>query len=404
MTSKTAERNKTLKEEGKQLRHYGLRLRAKPTSEQAKKIAYSVDCARFAYNMYLSQKIEYYQHTKKTLSYGVFKKNFNQLKKIETYAWLKVPDKFALECGMEQVDDAYARFFSGQNRFPRFRSKRGSKQSYSTKSTNNNIKLNIQELYVTLPKIGKVKVMLSKKQIARFEMENKNRRLLGATVNVHSSGQTHISLRFEEVVPVIEKVNPSEISASEVVGCDMGLTHFLISSNGVKIENPRYLKQDLLKLSKLQKQLKNKVIGGANYKKMQTKISRLHLHIVNKRKNFLHQVSRKLVDENQVIILEDLDVKKMIKNKKLARSIADVSWAMFKTFVSYKAGWVGKLVILIDRFFPSSKICSGCRKKNILLSLTDRIWVCPTCGVNHDRDKNAALNIKEEGLRLLMDI
>ena len=404
MTSKTAKRNKELEKGEKQLRHYGVRLRAKPTSEQVKLIEKSIGCARFAYNMYLSQKIEYYQQTRKTLSYGVFKKNFNQLKKIETHAWLKEPDKFALECGMEQVDDAYARFFSGQNGFPRFRSKRGSKQSYSTKSTNNNIKLNIHELHVALPKVGKVKVLLSKKQISRFEKENKNRRILGATVSIHSSGQTHISLRFEEVVSLVKKVKPSEVLASDVVGCDMGLTHFLIASNGVKVENPRYLKQNLFKLSRLQKQLKNKVISGVNYRKLQAKISKLHLHIANKRKDFLHQISRKLVDENQAIILEDLDIKKMIKNKKLARSIADVGWAMFKTFVSYKAEWAGKKVVLIDQFFPSSKMCSGCKKKNTLLSLTDRIWVCPTCGENHDRDKNAALNIKEEGLRLLMDM
>lgn len=404
MTSQTARKNKELKVKGKQLRHYGVRLRAKPTSEQAKLILKSIGCARFAYNMYLTQKVEYYKQTKKTLSYGIFKKNFNQLKKNETHAWLKEPDKFALECGMEQVDDAYKRFFSGQNGFPRLRSKHSSKQSYSTKSTNNNIKLNIHELYITLPKVGKVKIMINKKQIAKFELENENRRILGATVSIHGSGQTHISLRFEEVVPLVKKVEPSKILASDVTGCDMGLTHFLITSDGVKVENPRHLKQNLLRLARLQKQLKNKVIGGANYKKLQAKISKLHLHVANKRKDFLHKVSRNLVDENQAIILEDLNIKEMIQNKKLARSIADVGWAMFKTFVSYKAEWVGKQVVFINQFFPSSKMCSGCTEKNTLLSLTDRIWVCPTCGANHDRDKNAATNIKEEGLRLLANM
>ena len=133
-------------------------------------------------------------------------------------------------------------------------------------------------------------------------------------------------------------------------------------------------------MAKLQHQLKNKKRGSSNYKKLQKKVSKLHLHIANMRKDFLHKESRKLVNENQVIILEDLNVKGMIKNKKLARSIADVSWSMFKTFIYYKAEWENKKVILIDRFYASSKQCNGCQEKNILLTLTDREWVCPKCG------------------------
>jgi putative transposase len=179
------------------------------------------------------------------------------------------------------------------------------------------------------------------------------------------------------------------------------LNHFYIDSNGKKVENPQFLKENLKKLAKLQRQLKNKKIGSSNYKKLQQKISKLHLHIAHTRKDFLHKESHKLVNENQIIILEDLNVKGMIKNKKLARSIADVSWSMFKTFVSYKADWENKKVIVIDRYFASSKQCNGCKEKNILLSLSDREWVCPKCGIKHDRDINAAKNIKEEGIRIL---
>lgn len=153
----------------------------------------------------------------------------------------------------------------------------------------------------------------------------------------------------------------------------------------------------------MQRQLKNKTKGSSNYRKLLRKIAKIHLRIANCRKDFLHQESRKLVNENQVIVLEDLQVKNMIRNKKLARSIADVSWGMFTTFVSYKAAWANKICVVIDQFFPSSKLCHGCQEKHPLLSLSDRVWVCPNCGTHHDRDENAARNIKQEGIRLLQN-
>ena len=160
----------------------------------------------------------------------------------------------------------------------------------------------------------------------------------------------------------------------------------------------------MYKLAKLQRQFKNKKKGSSNYKKLKQKVAKLHLKIANTRKDFLHQESRKLINENQVIVLEDLNVKGMIQNKKLARSIADVSWSTFVTFVTYKAAWENRKVVLIDRFFASSKQCNGCHEKNTLLSLSDRIWVCPRCGEEHDRDLNAANNIKEEGIRILQNL
>ncbi|MDR7002409.1 RNA-guided endonuclease TnpB family protein [Neobacillus niacini] len=196
----------------------------------------------------------------------------------------------------------------------------------------------------------------------------------------------------------------SKIPDDQIIALDLGLLHFYIDSNGKKVDNPKFLKTKLKKLAKLQRQLKNKKIGSSNNKKLQKKISKLHLHIANMRKDFLHKESRKLVNENQVIVLEDLNVKGMIKNKKLSRSIADVSWSMFKTFVSYKADWANKKVIPVDRFFASSKQCNGCHEKNTMLSLSDREWICPNCGTKHDRDVNAAKNIKEEGIRILNEL
>ncbi|CAH2716800.1 IS200/IS605 family transposase ISEfa4 [Neobacillus rhizosphaerae] len=234
-----------------------------------------------------------------------------------------------------------------------------------------------------------------------FQENGINAKIKSATVKYHSSGQYYVSLKCEKNVQLEEEIDWSSVPDDQIIGLDLGLTHFYIDSNGKKVENPNYLKESLIKLAKLQRQLKNKKIGSSNYKKLQKKIAKLHLHIANKRKDFLHKESRKLVNENQVIMLEDLNVKGLIKNKKLARSIADVSWSMFKTYISYKAAWDNKKVVLVDRFFASSKQCNECHEKNTLLSLSDRFWVCPKCGTLQDRDINAAKNIKEEGIRLL---
>jgi putative transposase len=399
----TKQRNEELAKEGKILRHYGLHLRMEPNEKQKEQIHHTSGCARFTFNFFLGEKKEVYKLTQESLSSNEFKKSFNGLKEHPVFAWLKKADKFALESALEAVDDAFTRFFNGQNRFPRFKSKRKSEQGYTTKETNGNIKLDIEKQTVQLPKLGRVKVRLSKKHRQMFQESRFNGKIKTATIKYHSSGQYYVSLKMEEMVPLHEKVDFSQTLHHQMIGIDLGLNHFYIDSMGKKVENPKFLNVHLKKLAKLQRQLKNKKIGSSNYKKLQRKISKLHLHIAYTRKDFLHKESHKLVNENQVIILEDLNVKGMIKNKKLARSIADVSWSMFKTFISYKVDWANKKVVFIDRFFASSKQCSGCKEKNQMLSLSDREWVCSKCGTKHDRDINAAKNIKEEGIRLLQE-
>lgn len=399
----TKEKNEELALKGLQLRHYGLKLRMVPSNNQKDKIHSFCGSSRFTYNFYLGERMEVYKDTGETLKGGEFKKSFNVFKEHPLFNWLKDADKFALEAAIEAVEDAFDRFFKGQTKFPKFKSKRKSEQSYTTKFTNNNIELDVKKQQVKLPKLGWVKVHLSKKHRQMFQEKGFNASIKSATIKYHSSGQYYVSLKCEEIISMQKKVDLSNVSLDQIIGLDLGLMHFYINSNGEKVENPKYLKEKLKKLAKLQRQLKNKTLGSSNYKKLQKKISKLHLHIANKRKDFLHKESRKLVNENQVIVLEDLNVKGMIKNKKLARSIADVSWGMFKTFITYKANWDNKEVIIIDRFFPSSKECNGCHEKNTLISLSDREWVCPKCGTVHDRDINAAKNIKEEGIRLLME-
>lgn len=395
----TKQKNEKLVTEGKKLHHYGLRFRALPTPSQLEKINQFIGSSRFAFNFYLKERQNVYRSTKESLSVNTFKKSFNSFKQHPSFSWLKQVDKFALESAIESVEDAFKRFFNGQNKFPRLKKKHKSKQSYTTKLTNNNIELDIENRAIKLPKLGWVKTRFSKSLRDNFVLKG---RVLSATVTRHSSGEVFISLKMEDVIDLQEKQVISSISDKDILGCDMGLLHFLITSKGDKIENPRYLKNNLRKLASLQRKLRNKRVGSSNYKKAQQSISKLHLHIANMRKDFLHKVSRKLVNENQVIVLEDLNVKNMIQNKRLARSIADVGWGMFKTFITYKANWANKYVVLVDTFFPSSKMCHGCKEKHTLLSLSERVWVCPKCGIEHDRDENAAQNIKEEGKRILL--
>lgn len=399
----TKQRNEELAKDGKILRHYGLRLRIEPSKKQTEQIHQTSGCARFAFNFFLSEKKEVYKLTQESLSSYEFKKSLNGLKEHPMFSWLKKADKFALETALESADDAFTRFFNGQNQFPKFKSKHKSEQGYTTKETNGNIKLNIESGTVKLPKLGEVKVRLSKKHRQMFQKEGFNGKIKTATIKFHSSGQYYVSLKLEEIIDLKDVIDYSTVPNDKMIGLDLGLNHFYIDSNGKKVENPKFLKANLNKLATLQRKLKNKEKGSSNYKKLQRKISKLHLHITNIRKDFLHKESRKLVNENQVIILEDLNVKGMMKNKKLARSIADVSWSMFKTLLSYKADWENKKIVFVDRFFASSKQCNECKEKNKLLSLSEREWVCPKCGTKHNRDVNAAKNIKEEGIRLLYE-
>lgn len=400
----TKQRNEELAKEGKQLRYYGLKLRMRPSKAQREQIHQTIGNARFTHNFYLSERKEVYQLTGETLTYGEFKKAFNKLKDHPYFNWLQKSDKFALECAMEEVEDAFNRFFSGQNGFPKLKNKHSSKQSYTTKETNHNIHLNIQNKTAKLPKLGNVKVNLSKKHLKMLQEQGLKGRIKSATITYHSSGQYYVSLKIEEIIPLERPLDVFSIPDKDIIGLDMGLLFFYIDSNGNKVDNPKFLKKALKKLAKFQRQLKNKKKGSSNYKKFQKKISKLHLHIANQRLDFLHQESRKVVDENQVITLEDLNVKGMVKNRRLARSISDVSWSMFKTFVTYKAKWANKTVVLVDRFFASSKLCNGCNTKNTMLSLSDREWVCLNCGTKHDRDINASKNIKEEGIRILRSL
>lgn len=362
------------------------KVRLCPTPDQQKQINKTIGCARWVYNHFLAWHLEVYKAEKRYLSYAECSAMLTQIKATPGTEWLADVDKFALQNSLKNLDESYKNFFEGRTGYPKFKSKRGPKQSYQTNLTNNNIRVDSKHHRTKLPKVGWVEYVVDGREIPGA--------IVNVTVSRSPSGKYFASILCKVVVKTLP-AKPSE------VGIDMGLKKFAILSTGEVVENPKYYVKAQKKLARLQRAHSKKKKGSKNREKARLKVARQHEKVANQRRDFQHKLSRRLVVENQVISMEDLRIENMVKNHKLAKAISDAGWGEFQRMVEYKSAWYDRVFVKVDPFYPSSKLCEKCGTKNAMLTLSDREWQCPECGAIHNRDLNAAKNILAEGKRIL---
>lgn len=359
-----------------------IKVRLYPTAEQQVALSKSFGCARWYWNYALNACIQHYQETGKTLKLATYKGMLPQLKK--DFPWLKEDCYSAvLQCVAINLNKAYTNFFQGIAKFPRFKSK-PDKQSIQYPQN-----VTVKNDLLCVPKIGEIKAVF-------------HREITGIIKTVTIS-KTPSDKYFASILCETEDSSCPD-SGNKSLGIDLGLKDFAIVHDGeqvTKYSNPKHLKRHAKNLARKQQKLARKTKGSKTRERSRKLVAKVHERVSNTRQDFLHKLSRKLVDESQVIAVENLNTKGMVRNRKLSKAISDVGWGIFVNFLTYKLERKEGKLVEIDRFFPSSKKCSCCGHVVDQLPLDIREWDCPKCGTHHDRDGNAALNIRTEGIRIL---
>jgi putative transposase len=358
-----------------------------PNKEQEEFFAKTFGCCRFVWNKMLEEKLSAYRNRKpipQTIP-AKYKKEFPFLREVDSYALAYV---------QLRLEQAFRNHFKNPKSFelPQFKRKKY-KQSYTTYNSNNSIKVNFEEGLLYLPKIKKLRTKKGIKIKLHRTFEGK---IKSATLSKTKDNKYNISILVETEDPRNKITEPK----SKASGIDLGLEYFATVTNDFgtyKVEHPKHLRQMEKKLKKPQKDLSRKQKGSNNYEKLRRKLAKLHAYISNARNDFLHKLSKAIIDENQVVVVEDINVKRLMKLN-FAKSILDSGWSRFLAYLGYKAKWYGRTLVQADRFFPSSKLCHCCGHKKEDLALHERTWVCSVCGEIHDRDVNASVNLYLVGL------
>ena len=359
------------------------RYRIYPNKEQEIQLAKTFGCCRFVYNQTLAYRKNTYEKEKKSIT-KIDCNNYCNRELKKDYTWLKEVDKCALTNAIYNMDSAYQKFFKEHAGYPKFKSKHDSHKSYTTNFINGNITVDFDRGRIKLPKLKEIKAKIHRNFAGQIK---------SATISKVPSGKYYVSILVEtEHIPLVK--------TNEQIGLDLGIKDLCITSDGKKYENPKTISKYEKKLIKLQRQLVNKTKGSGNYEKKRKQIALYHEKIKNTRKDYLHKISTEIINENQVIVSENLQIKNMVRNHNLAKSISDVSWYELTRQLEYKSKWNGRNYIKIDTFYASSQLCFSCGYKYAnVKDLKVRDWICPVCNTKHDRDINAAKNILAEGLR-----
>lgn len=368
-----------------------------PTLIQIVQIIKTLGCVRYVWNFFLSMRRGCYLMYGKGPSHNLSCSELTKLKHEEGFEWLQEVDSTALQSSLENLNDAYQNFFRGNTGFPKFKSRKSHRDSYTSKNNNNSIHFSENRRYIRLPKLGDVRVHVSRPIHGR---------IISATVSRTPSGKYYVSVLCLQETPVLKK--SKNVEFSDATGIDLGEKYLAVLPDGETLFNPSALEQSLKKLALEQKRLSRKTRGGRSYERQRLKVAKIHERIANIRRDNLQKMSTYLMRNYFLIGTENLDIRSMLVNAispDSARRIADVSWGEFQGMLKYKASWYRRVVIKVDRYFPSSQKCSSCGTLNpAVKDLSVREWTCPECGTHHDRDVNAAINIQNESLRIWTDM